>query len=138
MPDEPARAPQGSTLIFDGDCGFCTTVARSTARRFRHGERAEAWQLLEEGELERHGLTLGDVTEAAWWVDDSGTRDRGHRAIGAALRADGGLWRLLSWIVLTPPTSFIAAASYRLVVRWRYKLPGGTPACKVSRRAPSP
>jgi predicted DCC family thiol-disulfide oxidoreductase YuxK len=132
---QTARINEGSILIFDGDCGFCTSVAEWAARRFRQGERAKAWQLLEEGLLERYGLTTHDVQEAAWWVDDTGLRERGHRAVGQALNADGGIWNVLSWFVLTAPTSWIAALTYQVVVRWRYKLPGATPACKVAARA---
>lgn len=127
-------AQSGSLLIFDGDCGFCTTVARWAARRFRHGERAEAWQLLDAGVLAHYGLSHSDVRDAAWWVDDRGLRERGHRAAGQALHADGGLLRIVSWFVLNPPTSWLAAVIYRVVVRWRYKLPGGTPACNVEAR----
>lgn len=125
------NGPTGSILIFDGDCRFCTSVAAWSARRFRHGEKAEAWQLLDVGVLRYHDLSKSDVEGAAWWVDDSGLRERGHRAVGRALYADGGFWKILSWFVLTPPTSSIAAGIYKVVVRWRYKLPGGTAACRV-------
>jgi NADH dehydrogenase len=121
----------GAVLVYDGDCGFCTTVARWAARRFRHGERAEAWQFLGEDFLEEHRLSADDVLNAAWWVDGRGLRERGHRAVGRALLAGGGVRRVIGWSVLTPPTSWLAAGIYRLAVRWRYRLPGRTPACKV-------
>jgi predicted DCC family thiol-disulfide oxidoreductase YuxK len=81
--------------------------------------------------LGRHGLSPQDVQNAAWWVDDVGRRERGHHAVGQALRSQGGLWQILSWFVLYPPTSWLAAGTYKLVARWRYRLPGGTPACRV-------
>lgn len=127
---------QGSILVYDGDCGFCTTTATWVARKFRHGERAEAWQFLGERLLEQHGLGLDDVQEAAWWVDAGGRRERGHRSVGRALRASGGLRGLVGWFVLTPPTSWLAAGAYRLVVRWRYRLPGGAPACRADASPP--
>jgi predicted DCC family thiol-disulfide oxidoreductase YuxK len=123
-----------SWLIFDGDCGFCTSAANWTSRRFHHGERAEAWQLLPTEMLERYGLTHHDLQEAAWWVDDTGLRKRGHLAVGRSLRANGGVWKVAGWLTLHPPTRWLASGVYRLVVRWRYRLPGGTPACKVARR----
>lgn len=123
----------GAVLIFDGDCGFCTTVAQWAARGFHHGERSEPWQFLDDDFLARHGLTRAEVGSVAWWVDDRGVRDGGHRAVGRALVARGGWWSLLGLCALTPPTSWAAAAGYRLVVRWRYRLPGGTPACRVAR-----
>jgi predicted DCC family thiol-disulfide oxidoreductase YuxK len=127
---------RGSILIYDGDCGFCTTAARWAAQRFRQGERAEAWQLLGEGHLEQYGLSLEDVQAAAWWVDGRGLREPVHRAVGRALWAGGGLRTIVSWFVLTPPTGWLAAGVYRLVVRWRYRLPGGTPACRIDTRLP--
>jgi NADH dehydrogenase len=130
------RDGQGSILVYDGDCGFCTTAARWAARKFRHGERAEAWQFLGEGLLEQHGLSLENVQEAAWWVDGRGLRERGHRAVGRALLAGGGVRRMVGWFVLTPPPSWFAAGVYWVVGRWRYRLPGGTPACRVDARSP--
>lgn len=124
-----SNSQKGSVLIFDGDCSFCTSVAAWSARRFQDGDRAEAWQQLDVGALDRYGLSTPDVQSAAWWVDESGLRERGHRAIGRALYADGGLWKVLGWFVLTPPTSYLAKAIYKVVVRWRHRLPGGTPAC---------
>lgn len=121
----------GAVLIFDGDCGFCTTVARWGAHRFREGERAEASQFLDDAYLERHGLHRDDVADAAWWVDERGCRERGPRAVGMALVAGGGAWGAVGRLAFVPPTSWLAAGVYRLVVRWRYRLPGGTPACRI-------
>jgi len=134
-PDEPGDA-RTAVLVFDGDCGLCTSSARWAERRFRHGERAEAWQVLGDLALASFGLSVTDVEQAAWWVDDAGTRERGHRAVGRALQAGGGWRRALGRVVLTPPTSWIAAGVYRVVVRWRYRLPGGTPACRVDPGGP--
>lgn len=124
-----------SVLVYDGDCGFCTAAAAWAARKFRHGERAQAWQLLDLALLEEHGLHRDDVERAAWWVDDTGLRERGHRAVGRALHAGGGLRRLAGWFVLTAPSSWLAAGVYRLVARWRHRLPGGTPACRLDARS---
>lgn len=125
-----------SVLVFDGDCGFCTTAATWTSRRFSHGERAQAWQFLGDEFLEKHHLNSKDVGEAAWWVNDGGLRERGHRAVGRALVANGGLREIVGWLILTPPLSWLAAGVYRVAVRWRYRLPGGTPACKVGSTIP--
>ena len=125
-----------SVLVFDGDCGFCTAAAEWAAREFRHGERTEAWQLLGPDFLDQHDLSLDDVSGAAWWVDGSGGRERGHRAIARALMAGGGLRRVLGALILVPPVSWLAAGVYRMVVRWRHLLPGGTPACKVPTSSP--
>jgi len=124
--------PRAPLLIFDGDCGFCTTAAHWAQSQLRHGERVEAWQLLGPDVLESFGLSLRDVEQAAWWIDSEGRPARGHRAAGKVLQAAGGWHRTAGWLVLTPPSSWVAAGVYRLVVRWRYRLPGGTPACRVA------
>jgi len=124
-----------SLLVFDGDCGFCTSAARWAERGFHHGERAEAWQLVGSEALTSYGLTVDEVRSGAWWVNADGTLERGHRAVGRALQAGRGWRRAAGWTVLTPPTTWFAAGIYRLVVRWRYRLPGGTPACRTG--APS-
>ncbi len=119
-----------SVLVFDGDCGFCTSAAEWAARRFTDGERAVAWQQLSETELESLGLSRDQVANAAWWVRADGGLERGHRAVGMALRAGGGWRRLPAFVMLTPPTNLVAGAVYGLVVKYRYKLPGGTAACQ--------
>lgn len=123
-------------FIFDGDCGFCTTSAHWLQKQFRHGECVEAGQLLDSQVLESLGLTRTDVAQAAWWVDTTRNVARGHRAIGKALQAGGARRRVLGELALTPPTSWLAAGLYALVVRWRYRLPGGSPACRIDREAP--
>ena len=121
----------GALLLFDGDCGFCTTVAHWAQKSFRHGEKAVAWQHLGSQALDELGLTVADVEQAAWWVGADGGLARGHRAVGRALQAGGGWRQATSVLILTPPTSWAAAGVYKLVARWRSRLPGGTPACRA-------
>ncbi|MBO0691648.1 MAG: DUF393 domain-containing protein [Acidimicrobiaceae bacterium] len=118
-------------LIYDGDCGFCTTTSRWAEKGFRNGEQIEAWQLLGEGALASLGLSVHDVEQAAWWVEADGSLERGHRAAGRALEAAGGWRRVVGTMMLVPPTTWLAAAVYRVVVRYRYRLPGGSPACRI-------
>jgi predicted DCC family thiol-disulfide oxidoreductase YuxK len=118
-------------LIYDGDCEFCTTAARWAETGFRSGERIEAWQLLGDEALGSLGLSVSDVQSAAWWVAADKSLDRGHRAVGRALETAGGWRQVVGTLVLAPPTSWLAAAVYSLVVRYRYRLPGGTPACQL-------
>jgi predicted DCC family thiol-disulfide oxidoreductase YuxK len=115
-------------LIFDGDCGFCTTTANWAGRRLPDDVRVVAWQFVELDDL---GLTVDDVTTAAWWVDRWGHAHRGAQAAARALVAMGAPWAALGWIGRVPPASWVAAGLYRLVARYRYRLPGGTPACRL-------
>jgi len=112
-------------LVFDGDCGFCTASARWIEAR---GAHTRAWQTLDLAELQ---LTVADVDEAAWWIDESGRKYRGHLAIGHALKAAGGLWGLIGAVLVRPPVSWIAKPVYTLTARNRDKFPGDS--CELDR-----
>lgn len=115
-------------LVFDGDCGFCTSSARWIERRLPSDVAVEPWQSLD---LDVLGLTAADVTAAAWWLEPDGRRHRGHAAIGRALIAAGGRWRLIGRVIVTPPTSWVALLVYALVARNRHHLPGATDQCRL-------
>jgi predicted DCC family thiol-disulfide oxidoreductase YuxK len=115
-------------LVFDGDCGFCTASARWIEARLPDDVAVVPWQTCDLGEL---GLTRADVTTAAYWVDDTGATHRGHEAIGRSLMAAGGFWKAIGRLVITPPISWLAGPVYRLVAKYRHRLPGATDACRL-------
>jgi predicted DCC family thiol-disulfide oxidoreductase YuxK len=77
------------------------------------------------------GLSAELAKSQVWWVDPSGKLSGADRAIGKALVACRGWRRLAGRVILAPPASWVAPALYRLVARYRYALPGGTPACRL-------
>ena len=118
-------------LIYDGDCGFCTTVVRWVEARLRTPVAIVPWQQVADlGEL---GLTERDVTTAVWWVDVYGRRFRGHEGMARALRL--ARWPLpLAGVLLTvPPVTWLGRAGYWLIARNRHRLPGATAACALPR-----
>jgi len=124
----PEKTP---LLVYDGDCSFCSSSARWIAARWQGPEQAVAWQHLSADQLGRLGLTLDDVRCAAWWVDGGGRTSRGHVAIARALRAAPGWPSVVGRVLLVPPFRWLAAGAYPLIARWRHRLPGGTPACRM-------
>jgi predicted DCC family thiol-disulfide oxidoreductase YuxK len=122
------RGDGNGLLVFDGDCGFCTASARWIEARLPESVPVEPWQSLD---LEELGLTEHDVTTAAWWIDATGGRHRGHAAIGRALIEAGGVWGLVGRLIVTPPISWIARPVYALIARNRHRLPGATDACRL-------
>jgi predicted DCC family thiol-disulfide oxidoreductase YuxK len=118
-------------LVYDGDCGFCTTCARFLERI---GSDAEvvAWQLTDLAGL---GITEEQATDAVQWVAVDGTILSGHEAIAAVLSSDGRAWKLVGGALRLPGISWLAARAYRLTADNRYRLPGGTPACARTPRA---
>lgn len=114
------------TLVFDGDCGFCTRSADWVATR--SDAAVEPWQRLD---LAAHGLTEDEVRTAAYWLDpDGGEPLRGARAVAAALRACGRPWRGVGVLLDLPPLRPLSALGYRVVAANRHRLPGTTPACR--------
>jgi len=129
----PAEASERPLLIFDGDCGFCTTSAAWVECHLSAKGAIAPWQLLGEDGLSSVGLSVDQVNDAAWWVDEAGQTFRGHLAVGKSLAACRPPWRWLGWAALLPPGRWIGQAVYPLVSRYRSRLPGGTPACRVRR-----
>ncbi|MCM0621037.1 thiol-disulfide oxidoreductase DCC family protein [Nocardioides bruguierae] len=131
----PTSAP---VLVYDADCAFCTRCAQWLAARATC--RVEPWQSLD---LAAVGLTPEQVRTAAWWLPggtgtDTGTDAPrgGARAVAASLRACRGtalspVYRAAGVLVDLPPVRPLAALVYRWVAANRYRLPGGTAACRL-------
>lgn len=117
------------TVLYDADCGFCTTCARWLER---HGTcMVTPWQ---QADLDSLHLTEHDVTTAAWWLDDAGRATAsGAQAIAAALRSCAAPYRLLGWLLTLPLLRQVAALGYRVVAANRYRLPGATDACRIDK-----
>ncbi|MEO3809814.1 DCC1-like thiol-disulfide oxidoreductase family protein [Sphaerisporangium sp. B11E5] len=111
-------------LVYDGDCGFCRMCLDLARKHLPYMPRVSAWQGLD---LTRHGLTIAQVNESVQLLGPDGLRAHGARAVGVLLAVQPSpLWRILGRITLTPPLSWGAEFLYRLVARYRHRLPGGT------------
>ena len=119
-------------LIFDGDCGFCTSSANWVASRWPGPDAPVAvpWQHLSADTAAELHLSGDDFARSAWWVD-GGPAEGGSRAIARALVATHGPWAIAGRMLLAPPVSWVAPLGYRMVAHYRHRLPGGTPACKL-------
>jgi predicted DCC family thiol-disulfide oxidoreductase YuxK len=114
-------------LVYDGDCGFCTTSAR-LAGRIVTSARVVPWQ---RADLTALGVRPEDAAAAVQWVDATGQVSSGAVAVARMLQNGRLLWRLLGTVLLLPGVRSIAARLYRLVAANRQHLPGGTPACRM-------
>jgi len=119
-------------LVFDGDCGFCTTSARFLARWVVPAGPVSVapWQQLD---LARIGLTQEQCQAAVQWVGRDGEVASGHAAIAGSLRAGHLVWRPVGALLVAPGFSRLAAILYGWIAAHRYALPGGTPACRPDR-----
>jgi predicted DCC family thiol-disulfide oxidoreductase YuxK len=115
-------------LVFDGDCGFCTTVARHFERRSRATITIVPWQ---RADLSLFGLTPHRAAEQVYLV-----RDRqlfaGAECFAELMNIQGDWFhRTVARIMRAPGLRRVFAWGYRIVARNRHRLPGGTPACKM-------
>ena len=122
------RAVPVPTLLFDGDCAFCTRSAGVARRVLPLDVAVGAWQF---ADLAAFGVTAERAQSEVLWVDRNGAVSGGARAVARGLRVAGRPWSLLGIVLSVPPVSWVAPLVYRLVAANRYRLPGGTPACRV-------
>ena len=119
---------KNAILIFDGDCGFCTTTANWIVKHSKTQVTAVPWQRTD---VTQYGLLEPQVMDKVYVVIN-GRPSGGNEAVAELLKIQNNkfLW-FLGWVSLLPPFCLIGSGVYRLVAKYRHKLPGGTPACKL-------
>ncbi len=110
-----------ATLVYDGDCAFCTWTATKGRRVLPADVTLMPWQRTDLAAL---GLDTEAVTRAVQWVAPGAAPRAGHEAIAAWLLASGRPWSLAGRAMLIPPVSWLAACVYRVVSRNRHRIPG--------------
>ncbi|MEV6685925.1 DUF393 domain-containing protein [Streptomyces sp. NPDC051130] len=120
-------------LVYDGDCGFCTTSARAAQRLLRPACEFTAWQF---ADLDSLGVPRERAEYEALWVTPGGEVYGGAQAVAKLLLRAGGAWAVLGALLTLAPVRWIAHAVYRLVANNRGRLPGGTPACAAPPQRP--
>lgn len=117
-----------AVLIFDGDCGFCTSTANYIKKNSSTPIEIHPWQWVQ---LSDFSLTK-EQASAKVQVFVGGKTFAGHRAFAKLLRVQNQWWfKVLGGLMVTPPLSWGARVAYFCVAKYRHKLPGGTPACEV-------
>jgi predicted DCC family thiol-disulfide oxidoreductase YuxK len=114
------------TLLFDGDCGFCTSSARWLERHVPSAAIVQPWQ---RADLDRIGVTEQACRDAVQWVDED-RRSSGPVAFADYARTSTRGWRLIGRLVGSRPGLAVGWPVYRWVSRNRGRLPGGPPECQ--------
>jgi predicted DCC family thiol-disulfide oxidoreductase YuxK len=104
-------------LVYDGECEFCTRLAR-WVRRHDRGGRVVVKPNQEAGLIESLGLTREEVDRASWAVV-GGARLEGAAGISRVLRDLGGMWRVVGSLYLVPGVGWLEDRYYRRVARRR-------------------
>src|SRR5580704_16441222 len=99
-------------LVYDGECEFCTRLARWVERNDRR-HRVVVRPNQESGLIERLGLTPAEVGRAAWAVEPGGRRFEGAAGISRVLRELGGGWSLAASLYRVAPIRWVEEAYYR-------------------------
>ena len=120
-----------AVLIFDGDCGFCTTTANYIKAHSSVEIDVQPWQWLA---LADYGLTKENASAKVQMVVN-GKNFAGHKAFAKMLRIQKQWWfKVLGGLMVTPSFSWGARVGYYFVAKYRHKLPGGTPVCELKPR----
>ena len=115
-----------NVLIFDGDCGFCTSTANFIVKRSATPIVAHAWQLVD---VSGFGVTEAEVSKRVYFIT-KGHAFGGHQAFAQILWLQRNpIIRMVGLMLTIPPFCWIGNVGYRLIARYRHLLPGGTPAC---------
>ncbi|MFI0486919.1 thiol-disulfide oxidoreductase DCC family protein [Actinomadura sp. 9N215] len=124
----PLRRRDRPVLVYDGDCGFCTSSARFLERHVPVRAEVVPFQF---ADLDDLGTTVERAEHEVLWVDRLGRVSGGADAVGRLLTEAGGAWRALGVAIRIAPVSWAAHAAYRLVAVNRHRMPGGTAACRL-------
>lgn len=117
-----------TTLIFDGDCGFCARCVAWGVQNLTDFPSPLPFQGLNPID---YGLSVSDVRKAVWVISGSQIQS-GARAVAWILKQQKSLvWRLLGRFIDWCPIRPFAALGYRLVAINRHRLPGATTSCKM-------
>ena len=116
------------TLVFDGDCAFCTRCADVARRLLPADVQVVPWQY---ADLAAAGVSPAQAQTEVLWFGRDGDVSGGAPAVAEALRAAGRPWSLLGVLLSVPPVRWVAPLGYRLVAANRHRLPGGTAACRL-------
>lgn len=121
--------PHPPMLLFDGDCGFCTSSASWLAARLDPRVQVVPFQRVD---LARAGIDPDRARREVLWVPVRGRVRGGADAVAQALASGRHRrWRLTGRVLALPPVLWVAGFVYRWVSRHRDRMPGGTPACAV-------
>ena len=116
-----------ATLVYYGDCAFCTSSVRWATRLRMRADVVVAWQHTDLAPLR---LTQQQCEDAVQLVTPARTWS-GHEAVAPLMLRSPFYWKHVGALLLTPPVSWLARWVYRWVADHRDLMPGGTAACAL-------
>ena len=123
------------TLIYDGECGFCTNSAKWARKRLPPPHGIAPSQDFDDAQLAHMGLTRADVDRAAWWYDPATGAAEGAECIVRTLIAIGGRAAWIGRLLWVPGVRVLSGIAYRWVANNRPLV--GRWAARLSKRSQS-
>jgi predicted DCC family thiol-disulfide oxidoreductase YuxK len=118
-------------LVFDGDCGFCTTTANWITKNSLVPIDAQPYQW---AKLAEFGLTEKEAAARVQLVS-GGKIYAGHHCMAKLLLLQPNAFlKLIGAVMVMPSIDPISSKVYDWVAANRQSLPGGTPACKMPKK----
>lgn len=118
-------------LVFDGDCGFCTSAVAFARRWIGSDIEAVPWQ---HADLASLGLTEAGCQEAVQYRDNDGSWSSAGAAVIALLRDARPPWSWLGQVLAFSAVARVVELVYVFVAKNRHSFPGGTPACQLPKQ----
>ena len=117
-------------MLFDGDCGFCTTVANWWQQHLASGQNGVAIAFQQVPDLSKYAVTAEEAAQALHVVTPDGVFVGGEAVIMAfeALKVP---WNIIGKLGKNPIGRTIANWIYPFVARHRHQLPGATASCEI-------
>lgn len=113
---------RSGTVVYDGECGFCTAYVDWGRRHLRTGPGV-ALRASQDLDLAALGTTAERAGCEVLWKGADGELLGGHLAIAAWLRLGPWWARLASRALRLPPVQPLARRAYRWVADHRRQLP---------------
>jgi predicted DCC family thiol-disulfide oxidoreductase YuxK len=115
-------------VIYDGDCAFCSSAARLAQKRIAPKLTYSPYQFTE---LAKYAITVQAAQSSLKFVAASGQVFSANFAVSQIMRSGNRFWNIVGVVVDLPIIRSLAALGYNLTAKYRHKLPGGTPTCKM-------
>jgi predicted DCC family thiol-disulfide oxidoreductase YuxK len=125
---------QSAIMLFDRDCGFCTTIASWWERHLRDGDSSVACSYQSFRELETFGITREKASQALHVIEGS-VISVGGDGVLVALSHMTWPYRALWLVGKNRFGRSVARRLYPLVAKNRHRLPGATSTCVMENHA---
>jgi predicted DCC family thiol-disulfide oxidoreductase YuxK len=117
------------TLLYDGDCRFCTRSARQIERRFGKAN-VSLRNFQEPGALDPYPTVTHDAAMEIMHIVTAAGRVFAGAEAWARIVATVPVVGWLAWLYYVPGLRQLADVTYAAIARHRYRLFGRTEACE--------